>query len=253
MVVEAGLRPRYGCAVADRSIWLPAGLESPGLEPDDRSSQRGKPAGGGKQSNPGPTAAGEQGPFDQERPESKRERSTDSGDAERAEQKKPAEPRKPSEPKQQPEPEARKPSAKPVAAKPDKPQANSNEQADRDEPRGRPQGPPPKEEKSGEDGDQRPAAQQDRSNVDAMGQDKHRTVIGQRYGASRSRQLAYYGVFLAIVVVAYIGLKAGANQLDKAPAQDRDQAPWSKPGAPQGPLGGFEPREPGQNGPARFQ
>jgi hypothetical protein len=48
-----------------------------------------------------------------------------------------------------------------------------------------------------------------------------------------------------------VGLKAAADQLDKAPAHDRDQAPWSKAGAPQGPLGGFVP--PGHKGPTRFQ
>ena len=86
-----------------------------------------------------------------------------------------------------------------------------------------------------------------------MGQEKHRKVIGQRYGLSRGRQFLYYGIFVAFLVAAYIGLRAAADELDKAPAHDPDKAPWSKPGAPQGPLGGFEPQRPGQKGATDFQ
>jgi hypothetical protein len=93
--------------------------------------------------------------------------------------------------------------------------------------------------------------EEERSTVDAMGQDKHRQVVGQRYGASRARQLAYYGIFIAFVIGGYLGLKVATDRLDKAPAHDTNQAPWSKPNAPQGPLGGFVP--PGHKGPTRFQ
>ena len=86
-----------------------------------------------------------------------------------------------------------------------------------------------------------------------MGQDKHRKVTGQRYGASRTKQLAYYGAFVAFVIVAYLGFKAAVDHFDKAPAHDPNQAPWSKPGAPNEPLGGFTPRAPGQKGPTNFQ
>jgi hypothetical protein len=86
-----------------------------------------------------------------------------------------------------------------------------------------------------------------------MGQDKHREVIGKQYGLSRGRQLLYYGIFVAFLVAAYFGLRAAADELDKAPARDPDKAPWSRPGAPQGPLGGFEPRKPGQKGATDFQ
>lgn len=91
------------------------------------------------------------------------------------------------------------------------------------------------------------------SKVDAMGQDKHREVTGQRYGLSRGRQVLYYGVFVAFVIAAYIGLKAATDSLDKAPAKDTDQAPWSKPNAPGEPLGGFEPESKGQKGATDFQ
>lgn len=86
-----------------------------------------------------------------------------------------------------------------------------------------------------------------------MGQDKHRKVVGQRYGLSRTRQLLIYGIFLICVVGAYMGLKAAVSHLDKAPAHSPAKAPWAQPGAPQTPLGGFEPPKPGQKGPTHFQ
>ena len=91
------------------------------------------------------------------------------------------------------------------------------------------------------------------SKVDAMGQDKHREVSGKRYGLSRGRQFLYYGLFIVFVIGAYIGLKAATDTLDKAPAKDPDQAPWSKPNAPGGPLGGFTPKSPDQKGSTDFQ
>jgi len=111
----------------------------------------------------------------------------------------------------------------------------------------------PKGNQSGKAKRPSPTPSGERSTVDAMGQDKHRQVIGQKFGLSRGRQFLYYGIFVAFLVAAYIGLRAATAQLDKAPAHDPDQAPWSQPGAPQGPLGGFEPAKPGQKGPANFQ
>jgi hypothetical protein len=90
------------------------------------------------------------------------------------------------------------------------------------------------------------------SQTDAMGQDKRREVIGQRYGASRARQLLYYGIFMAFVVAVYIGGQAAVSHFDKAPKHDKAQAPWAQPGAPNAPLGGFEPRKADQKGPTRF-
>jgi hypothetical protein len=114
-------------------------------------------------------------------------------------------------------------------------------------------------ESHGEEGGKQPVARErprgdhQRSDVDAMGQDKHRKVIGQRYGASRGRQLLYYGIFVAFLVVCYIGLSAAVSHFDKKPAHSPAVAPWSKQDAPQGPLGGFEPRKAHQRGPTHFQ
>jgi hypothetical protein len=77
------------------------------------------------------------------------------------------------------------------------------------------------------------------STVDAMGKDKRRKVIGESYGASRQRQLAYYGIFIVFVIVLYIGASFAVSQLDKAPSHNPADAPWAQPHAPQKALGGF--------------
>ena len=75
---------------------------------------------------------------------------------------------------------------------------------------------------------------------DAMGQEKRRQVVGHSYGPSKARQLLYYGVFVVFVILAYIGAKIAIDELDKAPANNPDQAPWSKQNAPQTPPQRFE-------------
>jgi hypothetical protein len=242
--------------VEDRYNWLPAGLEGSRLEPDDRASQRAG-AARGKSSDRGPTASGQE-PYDPNRPESKlgksKETARGSGSAKSG---KPAA-RKPdrshqwteiseqgdtpaAEKEQKPQwTEVSEEGDAPAAAKPEKSEPRPKQKPQRQERKPQPQAVAARRE--GSDG---------RSTVDAMGQDKHRQVVGERFGASRARQLAYYGIFIAFVIGAYLGLKAAADQLDKAPAHDPDQAPWSEQGARQGPLGGFVP--PGHKGPARFQ
>ena len=78
------------------------------------------------------------------------------------------------------------------------------------------------------------------SDKDAMGMDKRREVVGHSYGPSKSRQLVYYGLFVAFLVVLYIGGKVAIDQLDKAPAHNAAKAPWSQPNAPQTPPQRFQ-------------
>jgi hypothetical protein len=78
------------------------------------------------------------------------------------------------------------------------------------------------------------------SREDAMGRDKRRQVVGHSYGPSKARQLAYYGIFVAFVVLAYIGARIAIDELDKAPKNNPDQAPWSKPDSPQTPPQRFQ-------------
>jgi hypothetical protein len=68
-----------------------------------------------------------------------------------------------------------------------------------------------------------------------MGLDKRRAVKGQRYGASAAKQATVYGVFLAVVVALVIGGKLAADELDKGPEVNADEAPWSQADAEQQP------------------
>ena len=224
MSLESRPAPRYGCCVEDESSWLPPGLEGPGPEPDDRASQRAELKAGGRRSKRAPDADADAGDSPQKR---------------RKDQGSEAEPGKKEAPERSAAPEGSEArDAKPVKSERRDPEPSGA---------GNGESRPARREANGDRGPQA------RSDVDAMGQEKHRKVVGQRYGLSRARQFLFYGLFLAFVVVAYIGLKAAVDSLDKAPAHDKDQAPWSKPGAPQGPLGGFEPSHPGQKGPTHFQ
>ena len=71
------------------------------------------------------------------------------------------------------------------------------------------------------------------SDVDAMGQDKRRSVIGHAYGPSKARQIAYYVAFIAFIAALYFGAKFAVDELDQPPARNADKAPWSQPDAPQ--------------------
>jgi Putative zinc-finger len=81
---------------------------------------------------------------------------------------------------------------------------------------------------------------QGRSDVDAMGQDKKRSVVGQGYGPSKGRQFLYYGLFILAIVAIYIGGKIAVSELDKAPKNDPAAAPGSQEAAPQTPPKKFQ-------------
>jgi hypothetical protein len=76
---------------------------------------------------------------------------------------------------------------------------------------------------------------EDAPDLDAMGLDKRRSVIGGRYSPSIARQATMYGIFLAVAAALVIGLIVLANELDQPPDRYTDQAPWSQPDAPQRP------------------
>ena len=71
------------------------------------------------------------------------------------------------------------------------------------------------------------------SNVDAMGLDKRRSVVGGSYSPSLARQATLYGIFLAVAAALVIGFLVLANQLDQPPDSYPDEAPWSQADAPQ--------------------
>lgn len=80
------------------------------------------------------------------------------------------------------------------------------------------------------------ASDQQAPDVDAMGLDKHRQVVGGSYGPSFARQATLYGGVLAVIAALVIGFIILAGELDKPPATTSDEAPWSRPDASQTPV-----------------
>jgi hypothetical protein len=71
------------------------------------------------------------------------------------------------------------------------------------------------------------------SNLDAMGQDKRRQVVGKQYGATVRKQLTVYGIFLAVVAVVVIAFLTVVSSIDNAEVALEDTAPWTEPTAAQ--------------------
>jgi hypothetical protein len=78
-------------------------------------------------------------------------------------------------------------------------------------------------------------ARHEQSSTDAMGLDKRREVVGGSYGPSFAKQATLYGGALLITVILVFGFILLAGELDKAPENNPDEAPWSSPEAPQEP------------------
>jgi hypothetical protein len=65
------------------------------------------------------------------------------------------------------------------------------------------------------------------SDVDAMGHDKRRAVVGHSYGPSARSQIMFFvavGVVVVVIVGGWLGLVA---LFDKPPTHFKDSAPWS--------------------------
>lgn len=71
------------------------------------------------------------------------------------------------------------------------------------------------------------------SDVDAMGQDKRRQVVGKQYGATVQKQLTVYGIFLAVVAAVVIAFLTVVSNIDNAEIALEDTAPWTEPTASQ--------------------
>lgn len=82
------------------------------------------------------------------------------------------------------------------------------------------------------------------SDVDAMGQDKRRQVIGHTYGPTKRRQVLFFLVVAAVIAVLVGGALAAVAAFDQPPDSYPDEAPWSEadtnqipPNDPAGPCG----------------
>jgi hypothetical protein len=66
----------------------------------------------------------------------------------------------------------------------------------------------------------------EQSDVDAMGLDKRRPVIGGSYSPSLARQATIYGIFLAVLAALVFVAILAVDELDKPPEKYQDEAPW---------------------------
>ena len=76
-------------------------------------------------------------------------------------------------------------------------------------------------------------ARHEQSQVDAMGQEKRRQVVGKTYGPTFARQAAIYGIFLLVVVALAFGIKLAVDHFDQPPNHFKAEAPWAQPGVHQ--------------------
>ena len=94
-------------------------------------------------------------------------------------------------------------------------------------------------EMSADEQDDASAGKQDDSSeerdksVDAMGQDKYRTVIGGQYGASIRKRLLIYGSVLAVIVVIVVVSLTVVRNYDGREMPLKDTGPWTEAGAKQ--------------------
>lgn len=82
--------------------------------------------------------------------------------------------------------------------------------------------------------------------LDAMGNDKRRPVVGRQYGASARKRLIVYGIVVIVAVLVVIAFLTVISNVDSRAVPLRDTAPWSAADAPREP-----PRDVdfGRNGP----
>jgi hypothetical protein len=72
-------------------------------------------------------------------------------------------------------------------------------------------------------------ARHEQSPTDAMGLDKRRSVVGESFGPSKTRQLAVYVGFLAILAAMVVGGIILVGALDTSVGKDVPcSAPWCK-------------------------
>lgn len=74
-------------------------------------------------------------------------------------------------------------------------------------------------------------ARHDQSDVDAMGLDKRREVVGGQYSPSVGRRFVTYGIFVAVVAAIVGGLLLAVEEFDQPPEEYKDLAPWAQQGA----------------------
>jgi hypothetical protein len=74
-----------------------------------------------------------------------------------------------------------------------------------------------------------------RSELDAMGRDKRRRVMGGTYGPTRARIVTTFAITFAVIGALATGFYLVAKEMDKPPETNAVEAPWAAPDAPQRP------------------
>lgn len=75
----------------------------------------------------------------------------------------------------------------------------------------------------------------ERSDVDAMGNDKRRVVVGGQYGATVKKRLLVYGVALGVMVAIVVGFLTVVTSVDEKEIALQPTAPWTEAGGAQAP------------------
>lgn len=71
------------------------------------------------------------------------------------------------------------------------------------------------------------------SDLDAIGHDKRRQVVGGQYGATVRKQLTVYGIFIAVVAAIVIAGLTVVRNIDNREIPLEDTGPWTEADAAQ--------------------
>jgi hypothetical protein len=72
------------------------------------------------------------------------------------------------------------------------------------------------------------AKQHEPSDLDAMGQDKRRSVVGNTYGPTRRRQALFFAMAAGVAVLLVVGAIAAIHAFDQPEKNYPDEAPWAQ-------------------------
>ena len=78
-------------------------------------------------------------------------------------------------------------------------------------------------------------AEEPDGDLDAMGNDKRRTVIGQQYGATVRKRLLVYGAAIGVIILAAVIFLTVVSGYDNRDIELKDTAPWTKADSAQEP------------------
>jgi hypothetical protein len=72
-----------------------------------------------------------------------------------------------------------------------------------------------------------PGADPGGPDLDAMGNDKRRTVIGRSYGVSARKRLLFYAIAVTLIVLAVVAFLTVIRSVDERDIALEETAPWA--------------------------